>query len=101
MSAHTPAPWNYGQVKQTNIFDIIGPDLTGQGREVVGTFRATQGRVANLANARLISAAPDLLAALRFLVADYVAIEGEKLTGSRIPIAMAREAIAKAEGMAE
>jgi hypothetical protein len=101
MSAHTPAPWNYGQVKETPIFDIIGPDLTGRGREVVGTLRATQSRVANLANARLISAAPDLLMALRFLLADYLAIEGEKLTGSSVPIAMAREAIAKAEGGAK
>lgn len=55
----------------------------------------------NAWNGDLLAAAPDLLAALRFLLADYVAIEGEKLTGSPIPIAMAREAIAKAEGGAK
>ena len=52
------------------------------------------------ANANLISAAPDLLSALRFLLADYVAINGETLTGSSVPADMARAAIAKAEGVA-
>lgn len=52
----------------------------------------------NAWNGDLLAAAPDLLSALRFLLADYVAIEGEKLTGSSVPLAMAREAIAKAEG---
>jgi hypothetical protein len=51
------------------------------------------------ANAHLIAGAPDLLSALRFLLADYVAIEGEKLTGSSVPADMARAAIAKAEGV--
>jgi hypothetical protein len=49
---------------------------------------------------RLIAAAPDLLSALRFLLADYVAIEGETLTGSSVPADMARAAISKAEGVA-
>lgn len=52
------------------------------------------------ANAHLISAAPDLLSALRFLLADYVAINGETMTGSSVPADMARAAIAKAEGVA-
>lgn len=52
----------------------------------------------NLANANLIASAPDLLEALRFLLADYIAIEGDKLTGSSVPIEMARAAILKAEG---
>jgi hypothetical protein len=52
------------------------------------------------ANAHLIASAPDLLSALRFLLADYIAIEGETLTGSSVPVDMARAAIAKAEGVA-
>ena len=47
---------------------------------------------------RLIAAAPDLLSALRFLLADYVAIGGDKLTGSSVPIEMAQAAITKATG---
>lgn len=50
------------------------------------------------ANANLIASAPDLLEALRFLLADYIAIQGDKLTGSSVPIEMAQAAIAKAEG---
>ena len=53
---------------------------------------------AGKANAHLISAAPDMLEALQFLLADYVAIEGEKLTGSSVPAELARAAIAKARG---
>jgi hypothetical protein len=48
---------------------------------------------------KINSAAPDLLSALRFLVADYIAIQGEKLTGSSVPIEMAQSAILKAEGL--
>lgn len=51
-----------------------------------------------LRSAPLYASAPDLLSALRFLLADYIAIEGDKLTGSIIPIEIARAAIAKAEG---
>jgi len=55
----------------------------------------------NLANASLIAAAPELLSALRFLLADYEAIRGEELTHSGVPADIARAAIAKAEGRAE
>ena len=51
-------------------------------------------------NARLIAAAPDLLSALEFLLADYIAIDGERLTGSDAPLKMALSAIAKAKGEA-
>jgi hypothetical protein len=49
-------------------------------------------------DARLIAAAPELFDALLFLLADYVAIGGEKLTGSSVPAELARAAIAKATG---
>lgn len=51
-----------------------------------------------MANAQLISAAPDLLDALRFLLSDYIAIQGDKITKSSVPIEMAQAAILKAEG---
>jgi hypothetical protein len=94
MSAHTPAPWTLRKSDaarpESRRVDIV----TAFG-EFAPAFIAGD---ALPEDARLISAAPDLLVALRFLLADYVAIEGEKLTGSTIPIEMAREAIAKAEG---
>jgi hypothetical protein len=64
--------------------------VTNQGNHYAKTFDPSASR--------LICAAPDLLDALRFLLADYIAIEGEKLTGSRVPLEMAQAAISKAEG---
>ena len=39
----------------------------------------------------------DLYSALRFLLADYIAIEGEKLTGSNAPMNIAQAALKRAE----
>ena len=84
---HTPGPWNLN-VDSVHIRDgvIVQP---------VTHHMDAQG----IADAHLISSAPDLLEALRFLLADYIAIEGDKLTGSSVPIEMARAAILKAEGL--
>jgi hypothetical protein len=50
--------------------------------------------------AHLIAAAPELLSALELLLADYIAINGENLTGSSVPADKAREALRKAKGEA-
>jgi hypothetical protein len=47
----------------------------------------------------LISAAPDLLEALEFLLADWIAINGDRITGSRVPAEKAIAAIKKAKGV--
>lgn len=39
----------------------------------------------------------ELYSALRFLLADYIAIEGEKLTGSSAPVNIAQAALKRAE----
>lgn len=39
----------------------------------------------------------ELYSALRFLLADYIAIEGEKLTGSNAPMNIAQSALTRAE----
>jgi hypothetical protein len=39
----------------------------------------------------------ELYSALRFLLADYIAIEGEKLTGSNAPMNIAQAALTRAE----
>ena len=92
---HTPGPWRVVCASahefnpDTLRKDIIGKCQFGDAY-VAGDISAN--------DAALISAAPDLLSAVRFLLADYVAINGEKLTGSSVPVDMAQAAIAKAEG---
>jgi hypothetical protein len=82
---HTPAPW-----KHDPTWGIIK-----HGKSEICALHS-----GNLANANLIAAAPDLLSALEFLLADYIAIDGEKLTGSSVPADKAREALRKAKGKA-
>ena len=90
---HTPAPWSV--IKGSPQAGII----TAPNRSL-GIAEVFGGGETDIANARLIAAAPFLLEALRFLLADYVAINGEKLTQSPVPIRIAMAAIAKAEGKA-
>jgi len=82
---HTPGPW-----KHDPTWGIIK-----HGKSEICALHS-----GNLANANLIAAAPDLLSALEFLLADYIAINGENLTGSSVPADKAREAIRKAKGEA-
>ena len=107
---HTPGPWKIG-----GKFD---PDQIGFGAgyiEIEGRILCdrdgytTEANVAKVscagmtyrkedeANARLIAAAPDLVEALEFLLADYIAIDGENLTGSTVPADKARAALRKAK----
>ncbi len=91
-SEHTPGPW----AAETGYVMARHGDLT--------TFVADCGRNAEVcaANARLIAAAPDLLAACK-LLADYADLDvygkddrGEKMLDKAIAAAYA--VIAKAEG---
>ena len=91
---HTPGPW------ATRKSDTARPesrrvDIVSTIGEFSPAFIAGD---ALPADAHLIAAAPELFDALLFLLADYVAIGGEKLTGSSVPAELARAAIAKATG---
>ena len=91
---HTPVPWGIlEQANDTRTHISNGAHIIA----TLGTTR-TDGSPNHYANARLIAAAPELLDALQFLLADWIAIGGEKLTGSSVPADMARVAIAKATG---
>jgi hypothetical protein len=94
-NTHTPAPWSIEWDHQSNTPEFIRAFVDGEMEDVAIVTPDTP-----VANARLISAAPDLLSALEFLLADYIAINGEKLTGSIVPADKAREAIRKAKGEA-
>jgi hypothetical protein len=109
---HTPGPWAIHTCNENGPFlDSFYLSTTAQtwdGNEeerIICRFPTGTGQFSdmgreNLANARLIASAPDLLSALEFLLADYIAINGENLTGSLVPADKAREALRKAKGEA-
>jgi hypothetical protein len=84
MSGHTPGPW---------IVDAYG-DVTANGEDVAHVV-SYYGVDECIANARLIAAAPEMLAALRGFLAEF----GDK-TDNNANVRAAREAIAKTEGRA-
>lgn len=87
MSAHTPGPWI---VKGTRIYDIA------PGIDCIATMQ-TSNQTNWDADARLISAAPDLLEALQ-LCAAVCAGETMNKQGLINALEKARAAISKAKG---
>lgn len=83
---HTPGPWNYQALAGKHDFAVYA-DADGKNLALVCGFYE--------ANARLIAAAPDLLAACRRLVTGHA--ENSEAIISQAH-AMARAAIAAAEG---
>lgn len=98
---HTPGPWTAERADGGHPDFSYRPYLvrgtTGYCAQIHFGGSWPDNATAN-ANARLISAAPELLEALKFLLADYRAIDGASLTGSMVPSIKAMAAIAKAEG---
>lgn len=92
MSGATPGPWiavaNRGNNAVSDVVDRDGYTIAHCRNVSVGCWDA---------NARLIAAAPDLLAALEDLCAAYEACNGKDHPAYK----QARAAIAKAEGGAE
>jgi len=83
-SQHTPGPWRIGDAG----FTVFGPPKPGALPETIAPVK-------NRANARLIAAAPDLLAALEALLDRDPAPPLEKIGAVYVN---ARAAIAKARG---
>jgi hypothetical protein len=82
---HTPGPWHYdGQAY------IFGPKT-----EMIAMIRGTGEGLPEDANARLLAAAPDLLAACKMAVNDYTYSNHELWTST---CQVLLDAIAKAEG---
>lgn len=97
VSGHTPGPWSVDTTKIT--LAIRSTAAKGGERYRVaslGIGRRTPDAV-DVANARLIAAAPDLLAACKALLGPEViaSLRGEEKFD---PVGMAFAAIAKAEG---
>lgn len=91
MHKHTPGPWKYNP-----------HSLTGcvRGAAGEGIAIANGGAGVMHSNGHLIAAAPELLAALREVVAEADAYEAKHGPMRRPWVRLARAAIAKAEGRA-
>lgn len=92
MTQHTPGPWKYDWIEKSIFYD----DNDVQPRIAIMDGDNTS-EDQNAADARLIAAAPDLLAALKAIVGclgpeGYLSACGKSITDQ------ARAAIAKAEG---
>ena len=96
MMMHTPGPWTV----DPKTFAVYAPDRHGHAAAV----RVAQRGLAPLpaaeiaANAALMAAAPDLLAALQALVGEADLGEIDQDDGTRALLAQARAAIARATG---
>lgn len=91
--AHTPGPWIAGP---RPLYGTGLPVMADNGRQVASVTQV-RGDHAVLANARLIAAAPDLLAALKAIVKSLADYDDEGMIEHAEPIIAARSAIAKAE----
>ena len=91
MSSHTPGPWVFNESIPRTVKAPKDGYIT---RHICDMDASTISAFDQDANARLIAAAPDLLEALSLLVAG---IE-DSVSPTFIPLAKARDAIAKATG---
>lgn len=108
MTQHTPGPWAAGRIRENPIWDILGPEIPYTGtnstqktcNEFVGSFHGTQSNKVNIANARLIACAPELLEKLKNLVdcIDLSKLNIRKDFSVLNHHASAMKTIAKAEG---
>ncbi len=103
---HTPGPWDQHIRLDTDdrsdprgCYLAIGSDAWGEfAKVVVRMSHKDEDSQMGLANARLISAAPDLLEVLEALVSTLSANDEDGLTEFAEPMVAARAAIAKARG---
>ena len=96
MNKHTPSPWRTIESANTTMRTVVGPDFPGQGYIAdVNLCRTNDAQdVDGEANARLIAAAPELLAACQQTLAYFL-----RSQQSHAPEVKAlQSAINKAEG---
>lgn len=102
---HTPGPWNYTLCDGESAW-LVGPRNAEGPDYVADAHKLTHGRrdEDSEANARLIAAAPELLAACESVIEEYGGhhatgcVERPDDKGGCCFVAMVRAAIAKARG---
>ena len=102
-AAHTPGPWRTKTGPGWHDTYIVG-ELVGAHEPTIATVRVHNNQQHHMANARLIAAAPELLAALEVLLpmfADWHSEFPQHVGDKEAPaLQNARAAIAKATGAA-
>ena len=105
MAEHTPGPWTIGEDADINIMgEVVSISILDSNGDSVGEADARDlGRSEAVANARLIAAAPDLLAALKDIAGErftpQAGYNAYNLDGMLTEAQeLARAAIAKTEG---
>lgn len=94
MIRHTPGPWY-----TDGPYTVSAKDHRAMGQTPIATIHGFVGTDGREANARLIAAAPDMLAALRELIEQLEAIGIPDWHGAEgLDLNPAKETIAKAEG---
>ena len=99
MSNFTQGPWVVHKLPYATGFTYaVGLEATGPHHTLARVLQPTDGSHSAEANARLIAAAPDLLAALQEIDASEAAYEGNEEDDERCrnALAAARAALAKA-----
>lgn len=91
---HTPGPWTIGVRQPTSDKFIYGP----LGEEIADCDRLLNFPEENLANANLIAAAPELLAALEFTLAALYAPDCPTIPDGAMVKGKILNAIRKASG---
>ena len=89
---HAPGPWT---LSETSMFSLV---MSGDNVIATVNYVSTWGTLPGADNARLISAAPDLLAALEGLLSRHDPDGKFEPSCNKPLIAAARAAIAKATG---
>lgn len=96
-TAHTPGPWQYDTFEGGPVAAIVEPD--GTHIADISTLLNSTAHSALAVNARLIAAAPELLAALQALVGEADLGELDHDDDTRALLDTARAAIERATGV--
>jgi len=90
---HTPGPWKINQRNSQGDIEIIAPNENYKDGGFIAELSCDDKNTS--ANARLISAAPELLEACKFVLSN---LQVSRLPQFRAETEILAEAIAKAEG---
>ena len=97
MTKHTNGPW-YAVSRMVEVANDKAPDICTTNPQMFGQGHLSRSMREQLANARLIAAAPDLLEALQAMTEAFLDTEGSHGSVESDAMDKAYDAIARATG---